>query len=61
MKALPPPSTLPVLTRQLSMALDTPQMRGLSDAERSVVVARLATLLMAAAGVAVKEASDDWQ
>jgi hypothetical protein len=44
------------------MALDTPQMRGLSEAERSVVVAKLAILLMAAAGVAVKEAaSDDWQ
>ncbi len=61
MKALPPPSTLPVLTQQLSMPLDTPQMRGLSDAERSVVVARLATLLMAAAGVATKETSDDGQ
>jgi hypothetical protein len=36
-------------------------MRGLSDAERSAVVARLANLLMAAAGVAVKEASDDEQ
>ena len=61
MKALPPPSTLPMLTRQLSMPLDTPQMRGLNDAERSVVVARLATLLMAAAGVAAKETSDDGQ
>ncbi|UVK50367.1 hypothetical protein DBIPINDM_008066 (plasmid) [Mesorhizobium sp. AR02] len=62
MKALPPPpSTLPVLTQQLSMPLDTPQMRGLSDPERSVVVAWLATLLMAAAGVATKETSDDGQ
>ena len=61
MKALPPPSTLPMLTQQLSMPLDTPQMRGLSDAERSAVVARLATLLMAAAGVAAKETSDDEQ
>ncbi|MER8377607.1 hypothetical protein [Mesorhizobium sp. M0663] len=61
MKALPLPPTLPVLTQQLSMPFDTPQMRGLSDGERSVVVARLATLLMAAAGVATKEASDDGQ
>ncbi|WP_156942782.1 hypothetical protein [Mesorhizobium sp. L48C026A00] len=62
MKALPPPpSTLPVLTQQLSMPLDTPQMRGLSDAERSAAVGRLATLLMAAAGIAAKEASDDGQ
>lgn len=61
MKALPLSSTLPMLNRQLIMPFDTPQMRGLSDAERSVVVARLATLLMAAAGVAAKEASDDGQ
>ncbi|MER8396161.1 hypothetical protein NKH10_30780 [Mesorhizobium sp. M1340] len=61
MKALPLPPTLPVLIQQLSMPFDTPQMRGLSDGERSVVVARLATLLMAAAGVATKEASDDGQ
>jgi len=61
MKALPPPSTLPMPTRQLSMPFDTPQMRGLSDAERSAAIARLATLLMAAAGVAAKEASDDEQ
>ncbi|WP_157035637.1 hypothetical protein [Sphingobium chungbukense] len=61
MKALPPPSTLPMLTRQLSMPLDMPQIRGLSDAERSTVVARLATLLMAAAGVVEKETSDDGQ
>ena len=61
MKALPPPSTLPMLGQQLSMPLDTPQMRGLNDAERSAVVARLATLLMAAAGVALEEARDDEQ
>ncbi|NKL34974.1 hypothetical protein GFL49_14365 [Rhizobium leguminosarum bv. viciae] len=46
---------------QLSILFDAPQMRGLSDAERSAVVTRLATLLMAAAGVAAKEASDDEQ
>jgi hypothetical protein len=50
-----------MLAQQLSMPLDTPQMRGLTDAERSAVVARLATLLSAAAGVAVKETSDDGQ
>ncbi|SEK00378.1 hypothetical protein SAMN05518849_12534 [Sphingobium sp. AP50] len=61
MKALPRPSSLPMLTQQLSMPLDTPQMRGLSEAQRSAVVARLATLLMAAAGVAAKEAIDDGQ
>ena len=61
MKALPPPATFPMLIQQLSIPFDTPQVRGLSDAERSVVVARLATVLMAAAGVAAKEASDDEQ
>ncbi|MFC6437842.1 hypothetical protein ACFQAQ_22310 [Novosphingobium resinovorum] len=61
MKALPPPSTLPMLTRQLSMPLDMPQIRGLTDAERSTVVARLATLLMAAAYAVEKEPSDDGQ
>jgi hypothetical protein len=61
MEALPPPSPLPMLPQQLSMPLDTPQMRGLSDAERSLVVVKLAMLLMAAAGVAEKEASDDEQ
>ncbi|MFD2135822.1 hypothetical protein ACFSLT_12535 [Novosphingobium resinovorum] len=49
-----------MLTRQLSMPLDMPQIRGLTDAERSTVVARLATLLMAAAAVE-KEPSDDGQ
>jgi hypothetical protein len=50
-----------MLTRQLSMPLDMPQIRGLTDAERSTVVARLATLLMAAAGAVEKEPSDDRQ
>ena len=61
MKALPPPLTLPNLSRQLSMPFDVPQLRGLSHAERTAVVARLATLLMAAAGVAAKESNDDGQ
>ncbi|MFD2134650.1 hypothetical protein ACFSLT_04340 [Novosphingobium resinovorum] len=37
-----------MLARQLSMPLDMPQIRGLTDAERSTVVAKLATLLTAA-------------
>jgi hypothetical protein len=61
MKAFPTPATLPMPIRQLSIPFDTPQMRGLSDVERSAVLARLANLLMAAAGVAAKEASDDEQ
>lgn len=51
-----PPSTTP---RQLSMALDSVRLRGMSAAERSTAVARLADLLMEAAGVAAKERVDD--
>ncbi|MBX5165979.1 MULTISPECIES: hypothetical protein [unclassified Rhizobium] len=47
--------------KQLSIPFDPPQMRGLSDAKRSTVAAKLANLLMAAAGVAAKEASNDEQ
>jgi len=36
-------------------------MQGLSDAERSAVIVKLANLLMAAAGVVAKEASNDEQ
>lgn len=60
MKALPAPSIqLPVCHRQLSMPLDSRQMRGLSPNERAVVISRLAVLLMAAAGVVTEETSDD--
>jgi hypothetical protein len=62
MKLRPPSSKLSTLTCQLNMPLDTPDtpaLRGLSRADRSVVVARLATLLITAAGVA--EATDDAQ
>ena len=45
--------------RQLSMALDSLELKGMSAVERSVVVARLARLLMEAAGMQVEEAGDD--
>jgi len=45
--------------RQLSMALDSMELRGISAAERSAVIARLVRLLMEAAGVASEERSDD--
>lgn len=62
MKALPSPShTLPMKTKQLNMPLDMAELRGMSRTERSIVVARLATLLMAAAGVEAKETGDDGQ
>jgi len=47
------------LPRQLTMALDTVQMGGLSAPERSAVISRLVRLLMEAAGVTSEEAADD--
>jgi hypothetical protein len=45
--------------RQLSMALDPVVLRGINAAERSAVIARLARLLMEAAGVEIEESRDD--
>lgn len=53
------PITEARLPRQLTMALDTVQMNGLSIAERNAVISRLARLLMEAAGVEIKEEADD--
>jgi hypothetical protein len=54
MKTLPPPTRLPAL-RQLIMPLDTRRLDGLTRAQGVVVVASLAKLLMAAAGVSDEE------
>jgi hypothetical protein len=43
------------------MALDSVRLRGMSHSERRAVLARLAGLLMEAAGVAVQEHDDDEQ
>jgi hypothetical protein len=51
-----PPPTVP---RQLSMALDSVRLRGMSPSERAMVVARLANLLMEAADPATGERDDD--
>ncbi|MCW8308026.1 hypothetical protein AruPA_13340 [Acidiphilium sp. PA] len=61
MKALRLPLKQMMQPRQLSMSLDMPELRGLSLTERGFAVARLATLLMAAAGVVTEETSDDEQ
>ena len=53
------PITEARLQRQLTMALDTLQMNGLSTPERNAVIARLARLLMEAAGVEIEEGADD--
>jgi len=58
MKTLPPPSRLPAV-RQLIMPLDSRALDGLTRGQRAAAVASLAKLLMAAAGVAEKEMTDD--
>jgi len=45
--------------RQLSMALDSLEMNGLSAAERDAVMSSLARLLMEAAGLETEEGGDD--
>lgn len=45
--------------RQFRMALDSIKLGGMSAAERSAVIARLARLLMEAAGVESEESGDD--
>ena len=51
-----PPSTTP---RQLSMALDSARLWGMSAVQRAAAVARLADLLMEAAGLVAGERDDD--
>jgi len=41
------------------MALDSIKLRGMSAAEHGAVIARLARLLMEAAGVEIEESGDD--
>lgn len=53
-KALPPPQW-----RQISMVFETIRLHGLTSAERKKAVARLAQVLMLAAGVATEERDDE--
>ncbi len=56
----PPARTLlSIPPRQLSMALDSGRLRGMSPSERKTALARLASLLLKAAGVAAGERDDD--
>ena len=59
MRALPPPIRSLVIVRQLSMPLDSQKLNGLSSVQRTTVIARLANLLMAAAGAVTEESRDD--
>lgn len=59
MRTLPPPTRSLVVVRQLSLPLDSQKLNGLSSAQRTIVIARLANVVMAAAGVATEEESCD--
>ena len=55
-----PPKEEPVpAPRQLSMALDSVKLRGMTSRERGVVLALMARLLLEAAGVVMGEESND--
>jgi hypothetical protein len=59
MRNLPTPALPSKPPRQLSMALDSVSLRGMSPSERGIALAQLAILLMEAAGVATEERGDD--
>ena len=59
MKNLPTPALPSTPPRQLTMALDSVSVRGMSPSERRTALAQLATLLMEAAGIAAGEHGDD--
>jgi hypothetical protein len=59
MRTLPTPALPSAAPRQLSIAFDSGRLRGMSPSERSTVLARLASLLLEAAGVAAGESDDD--
>ena len=45
--------------RQLSMVFDTAKLRGLTPPERTVIIVRLARILLEAAGVPMRERDDE--
>jgi hypothetical protein len=57
----PPTSTHPSATapRQLSLALESVKVRGMTPPDRGAALALLARLLMEAAGVVARERDDD--
>jgi len=55
-KTGPAPAPAP---RQLGLALDSVTLRGLSPPERTVIIVRLARLLLEAAAVPMRERDDD--
>jgi len=54
----PPPLALPA-PRQLAIPFESARLRGMTAAERRISLARLASLLLQAAGIAAGERDDD--
>jgi hypothetical protein len=50
---------LPAAPRQLSIPFNSRELRGISTSDRRMALARLARLLLEAAGVAAEERDDD--
>ena len=59
MRRRPTPARPSAAPRQLSMSFDSGRLRGMSPSERSTALARLASLLLEAAGAAAGERDDD--
>ena len=59
MKSPPILALPPMAPRQLSIPFDSARLRGMTPSERRVALARLASLLLEAADIAVEERDDD--
>jgi hypothetical protein len=59
MRNSPTPAVLSAAPRQLSIPFDSARLRGMTPSERRIALARLASLLLEAAGVAAGESDDD--
>jgi hypothetical protein len=58
-KSPPTSILLSAAPRQFSMPFDSARLRGMNPAERRISLARLANLLLEAAGVTTGESDDD--
>jgi len=59
MKTPPPSALIPATPRQLAIPFETARLGGMTAAERRMSLARLASLLLQAAGIAAEERDDD--
>jgi hypothetical protein len=59
MRSLPTSTLPPAIPHQLNIPFDSGRLRGISPSDRQTALARLARLLLEAAGVAVEERDDD--